>query len=98
MAHSLSHQQQEMMDSWRQLQSRIQKWYKPRVSFPHLLLSQPLQRLNPQPSPKSLSLPLITIGIASLLIPNPSAFFWLKCFGDRSTGGHGGKRAGRLWD
>ncbi|KAM7239689.1 hypothetical protein CapIbe_009184 [Capra ibex] len=26
MAHGLSHQQQEMMDSWRQLQSRIQKW------------------------------------------------------------------------
>ncbi|KAF4017333.1 hypothetical protein G4228_009075 [Cervus hanglu yarkandensis] len=25
-AHGLSHQQQEMMDSWRQLQSRIQKW------------------------------------------------------------------------
>ncbi|XP_043327488.1 spectrin beta chain, non-erythrocytic 5 [Cervus canadensis] len=25
-AHGLSHQQQEMMDSWQQLQSRIQKW------------------------------------------------------------------------
>ena len=71
------------MDSWRQLQSRIQKWYKPRISFPHPSLSQPLQRLNPQPSPKSLSLSLITIDIASLLIPNPWAFLWPDRFGDR---------------
>lgn len=48
-----------------------------------LSLSQPLQRLNPQLSPKSLSLLLITISITSLLIPNPWAFLWLKGFGKR---------------